>query len=75
MVFLSPRPGVDVVKWSVGDGNTHPTQLPPGAQQPQYFIYYSYGLTPDKPWSFWIDVQVKKNSGLLGHFFKKIVAR
>ena len=57
-VYLSPRVGVELARWSVGNGLPHPTQTPPEVDFDTFFIYYSYGTKPDKPWQFWIDLEV-----------------
>ena len=58
-VYIMPRPGVDLIRWSVGsDPEPVATTPPPGATGDDYFIYYSYGIKPEHPWQFWLDLQV-----------------
>ena len=64
-VYVMPKPGVELVRWSVGsDPEPTPCSLPQ-SQDVNYFIYYSYGVKPDHPWQFWIDLRVREMYSLL----------
>ncbi|KAG8179332.1 hypothetical protein JTE90_011596 [Oedothorax gibbosus] len=57
-IVMSPRPGVQVTKWSFTD-NT-PLRSRDWVDRPTYFLYYSYGEYTE-PWTFTIDLMVDQN--------------
>ena len=57
-VMIRPKPGASLVRWSVGDMYPVPGLTIPEQIGDTYFIFYSYGTKPEKPWTFWIDIQV-----------------
>ena len=60
---LSPRPGVQLLRWSLADG------VPLTGQQfqgrPTYFLYFSWGRR-SAPWTVWVDFKVRPAHGLTG---------
>lgn len=51
-LFLRPRQGATLSKWSLGDGT------PLVNVDGDYFVYYSHGLQA-LPWRFWIEMKVR----------------
>ena len=62
-LFLEPKPGVTLTKWSVGSGIPHPTQTPDEVGE-TFYVFYSYGQKPKKPWEFWVEMEVSRNMKL-----------
>jgi len=59
-IYLSPKPGVQLTGWSVGDGAPQPTEMASYSERPHYFIFYSYGTKPEQPFELRIDFQVSE---------------
>ncbi|XP_013399485.1 endoplasmic reticulum metallopeptidase 1-like [Lingula anatina] len=57
-IFFQPKPWSHLVKWSMGDGNPLPCSMPPEAEGDHYFVFYSYGTKPKKPYQFWIELEI-----------------
>lgn len=58
-MFVTPIHGAEMTRWSITDDSEHfPTKLPSGINDTTYFIYYSYGLKPDQPYRFFVDIKV-----------------
>ena len=55
--FIRPKKDVYLARWSMGDHKPVPT-LTPKDMLPTFYIYYSYGLKPDHPFQFWIELIV-----------------
>ncbi|VDI32420.1 Hypothetical predicted protein, partial [Mytilus galloprovincialis] len=57
-IYITPVPGAKLTRWSItNDFDLYPTRLPSGVSGSTYFIYYSYGIKPDHPWSFFVDIK------------------
>jgi len=62
-IYVALRPGVELVKWSVGTGGLerpYPTAMPAGLERAHYFIYYSYGTAPSTPFVLSVDVHLER---------------
>jgi len=59
-VYISPKNGVELTWWSVGDGHPKPIAMPRYVDRRQYLIFYSYG-TYKEPLELTIDVQVSQS--------------
>ena len=58
-IYITPVPGAELIRWSItNDSDLYPTRLPSGVSGSTYFIYYSYGIKPDHPWNFFVDIKV-----------------
>ena len=58
-IFVTPLNGAEMTRWSITNDSNHlPTKLPAGVDGTTYFIYYSYGIKPDRPWHFFVDIKV-----------------
>ncbi|CAC5360627.1 unnamed protein product [Mytilus coruscus] len=56
-IYITPVPGAVLTRWSItNDSHLYPTRLPSGVPGTTYFIYYSYGIKPDHPWNFFVDI-------------------
>jgi len=42
-IYLSPKHGVELIWWSVGNGDPQPSVMPDYVDRRHYFIFYSYG--------------------------------
>jgi len=62
-VYISPKHGVELIWWSVGDGHPQPIGMPSSVDRHQYFIFYSYG-TFKQPFELTIDIQVSCSAEL-----------
>ena len=58
-IYIMVHPGVHLVSWSIGNHRPYPTNTPVRHLRSDYFIYYSHGTKPDKPYVFWIDLLVR----------------
>jgi len=58
-VYISPRRGVELIWWSIGEGDPEPTFMPTDVDRETYFIFYSYG-TFKQPFDLTIDLQVSR---------------
>ncbi|XP_076081757.1 endoplasmic reticulum metallopeptidase 1-like isoform X1 [Mytilus galloprovincialis] len=57
-IYITPVPGAELIRWSItNDSDLYPTRLPSGVSGSTYFIYYSYGIKPDHPWNFFVDIK------------------
>ena len=63
-IYISPKHGVEVIWWSVGDEYPQPIDMPDYVDRYQYFIFYSYG-TYKQPFELTIDVEVSCLTELL----------
>jgi len=59
-VYISPKNGIKLTWWSVGDGRPIPIAMPSYVDRLQYFIFYSYG-TYKQPFELIVDVQVSQS--------------
>jgi len=62
-VYISPKHGVELIWWSVGDGHPQPIGMPSYVDRHQYFIFYSYG-TFKQPFELTVDVKVSCSAEL-----------
>ncbi|XP_064624379.1 endoplasmic reticulum metallopeptidase 1-like [Lineus longissimus] len=61
-IVFEVREGVNITKWSIGNGHPHPTKVPAEIKRDTYWVYYSYGTKPSKPWEFWVELQTTSSS-------------
>lgn len=64
-MYIVPQPGIELVDWSIDRG--HPTAVSKrkDSNETLYFVYYSHGIKPDKPWQFYLDFKVQANQKVL----------
>ncbi|KAK3090660.1 hypothetical protein FSP39_013471 [Pinctada imbricata] len=60
-MYICPRTGVDLVKWSLDRATPVPTSSSTHPNETVYWVYYAYGIKPVKPYQFFLDLKVPKN--------------
>ncbi|XP_053698537.1 endoplasmic reticulum metallopeptidase 1-like [Sabethes cyaneus] len=66
-VYVGPKPGVELVAWSLQDVVAPPVTF---NNQKAYFVYITHGLANPKPWNITMDFKIENPShdGLLVEF-------
>lgn len=60
-MYIVPQPGIELVDWSIDRGHPTPVSKRKDSNETLYFVYYSHGIKPDKPWQFYLDFKVQVN--------------
>lgn len=60
-MYIVPHSGIELVDWSIDRGHPTPVSKRKDSNETLYFVYYSHGIKPDKPWQFYLDFKVQVN--------------
>lgn len=63
-MYIVPHSGIELVDWSIDRGHPTPVSKRKDSNETLYFVYYSHGIKPDKPWQFYLDFKVQVNEML-----------
>lgn len=58
-MYIVPHSGIELVDWSIDRGHPTPVSKRKNSNETLYFVYYSHGIKPDKPWQFYLDFRVQ----------------
>lgn len=60
-MYIVPQSGIELVDWSIDRGHPTPVSKRRDSNETLYFVYYSHGIKPVKPWQFYLDFKVQVN--------------
>ena len=55
---IRPKDGVSLELWSFSPLKPEPAAMPPEIDEITYYVYYSHGRKPEKPWTFSLHFKV-----------------